>query len=101
LLRVPIGGRPGGEPVVLDLKEAAEGGIGPHGLVVGATGSGKSELLRTIVAGLAATHPPEQLAFVLVDFKGGAAFADLAGLPHVAGLITNLHGQLAEAYLNT
>jgi S-DNA-T family DNA segregation ATPase FtsK/SpoIIIE len=100
-LRVPIGARPGGEPVVLDLKEAAEGGIGPHGLVVGATGSGKSELLRTIVAGLAATHPPEQLAFVLVDFKGGAAFADLAGLPHVAGLITNLHGQLAQAYLNT
>jgi FtsK/SpoIIIE family len=45
--------------------------------VVGATGSGKSELLRTIVAGLAASHPPDQLAFVLVDFKGGAAFAEL------------------------
>ena len=98
---MPIGRRPDGEPVLLDLKEAAEGGIGPHGLVVEATGSGKSELLRTIVAGLAATHLPEQLAFVLVDFKGGAAFADLAGLPNVAGLITNLHGQLAVAYLNT
>jgi hypothetical protein len=87
--------RPGGAPVLLDLKEAAAGGIGPHGLVVGATGSGKSELLRTIVAGLAATHPPELLGFVLVDFKGGAAFADLAGLPQVAGLITNLQADLS------
>jgi S-DNA-T family DNA segregation ATPase FtsK/SpoIIIE len=92
LLRVPVGVTAAGEALVLDLKEAAERGIGPHGLVVGATGSGKSELLRTIVAGLAATHPPGQLAFVLVDFKGGAAFADLAPLPQVAGLITNLQG---------
>jgi DNA segregation ATPase FtsK/SpoIIIE-like protein len=92
---VPVGVTVGGDPVVLDLKEAAEGGIGPHGLVVGATGSGKSELLRTVVAGLAATHPPDQLAFVLVDFKGGAAFADLAALPQVAGLITNLQSDLS------
>ncbi|HET9557579.1 MAG TPA: FtsK/SpoIIIE domain-containing protein, partial [Actinomycetota bacterium] len=95
LLKVPVGVGPAGDPLVLDLKEAAEGGLGPHGLVVGATGSGKSELLRTIVAGLAATHPPDQLAFVLVDFKGGAAFADLAPLPQVAGLITNLHSDLS------
>jgi DNA segregation ATPase FtsK/SpoIIIE, S-DNA-T family len=95
LLKVPVGVGPAGEPLVLDLKEAAEGGIGPHGLVVGATGSGKSELLRTIVAGLAATHPPDQLAFVLVDFKGGAAFAPLAPLPQVAGLITNLESDLS------
>jgi DNA segregation ATPase FtsK/SpoIIIE, S-DNA-T family len=95
LLTVPVGVGLAGEPLVLDLKEAAEGGIGPHGLVVGATGSGKSELLRTIVAGLAATHPPEQLAFVLVDFKGGAAFAPLAPLPQVAGLITNLQSDLS------
>jgi DNA segregation ATPase FtsK/SpoIIIE, S-DNA-T family len=95
LLTVPVGVGLAGEPLVLDLKEAAEGGIGPHGLVVGATGSGKSELLRTIVAGLAATHPPQQLAFVLVDFKGGAAFAPLAPLPQVAGLITNLQSDLS------
>ncbi|HET7517121.1 MAG TPA: type VII secretion protein EccCb, partial [Actinomycetes bacterium] len=95
LLRVPVGVTAAGDRVVLDLKEAAEHGIGPHGLVVGATGSGKSELLRTVVAGLAATHPPEQLAFVLVDFKGGAAFAGLARLPQVAGLITNLQTDLS------
>jgi S-DNA-T family DNA segregation ATPase FtsK/SpoIIIE len=95
LLQAPIGTTSTGNPLVLDLKEAAEAGIGPHGLVVGATGSGKSELLRTIVAGLAATHPPDQLAFVLVDFKGGAAFADLASLPQVAGLITNLSSDLS------
>ncbi|WP_198347888.1 type VII secretion protein EccCb [Plantactinospora sp. KBS50] len=90
LLRVPIGSDGDGEPVVLDIKESAQGGFGPHGLVVGATGSGKSELLRTLVTGLSLTHSPDQLSFVLIDFKGGAAFAPLTGLPHVAGLITNL-----------
>lgn len=91
-LRVPIGVGADGEVVELDLKQAAEDGMGPHGMLVGATGSGKSELLRSIVAGLAATHDPESLAFVLVDYKGGAAFAELSRLPHVAGLITNLRG---------
>src|SRR6266511_1012798 len=80
-------------PVMLDLKEAADGGMGPHGLLIGATGSGKSELLRTVVTALALTHPPELLSFVLVDFKGGAAFAGVAGLPHTAGLITNLQSE--------
>lgn len=94
-LRVPIGVSSDGEAVVLDLKESALGGDGPHGLVIGATGSGKSELLRTIVTGLALTHPPDLLAFVLADFKGGAAFAGLQELPHVAGLITNLANDLA------
>ncbi len=90
LLRVPIGSDGDGEAVLLDIKESAQGGSGPHGLIVGATGSGKSELLRTLVTGLALTHSPELLSFVLVDFKGGAAFAPLTDLPHVAGLITNL-----------
>jgi S-DNA-T family DNA segregation ATPase FtsK/SpoIIIE len=89
-LRVPIGVSASGEPLALDLKEAAQGGLGPHGLIVGATGSGKSELLRTLVAGLALAHPPEELAFVLIDYKGGSAFAELSRLPHTAGLITNL-----------
>ncbi len=90
VLRVPIGNDGDGEAVILDIKESAQGGFGPHGLIVGATGSGKSELLRTLVTGLALTHPPDLLSFVLVDFKGGAAFAPLTDLPHVAGLITNL-----------
>jgi S-DNA-T family DNA segregation ATPase FtsK/SpoIIIE len=90
LLRVPIGSDGDGEPVILDIKESAQNGFGPHGLIVGATGSGKSELLRTLVTGLALTHSPEVLSFVLIDFKGGATFAPMTELPHVAGLITNL-----------
>jgi S-DNA-T family DNA segregation ATPase FtsK/SpoIIIE len=89
-LRTPIGLSGSGDPLVLDVREAAQGGMGPHGMLVGATGSGKSELLRTLVAGLVLTHPPDLLALVLVDFKGGAAFQPLAGLPHVAGIVTNL-----------
>ncbi|MFJ7961788.1 type VII secretion protein EccCa [Streptomyces sp. NPDC096324] len=92
-LRVPIGLTDRHEPVLLDLKESSELGMGPHGLCVGATGSGKSELLRTLVLALAATHSPEDLALVLVDYKGGATFAPFTDLPHVAGVITNLENQ--------
>ncbi len=89
-LVVPIGTTPQGVPVRLDLKESAHGGMGPHGLCIGATGSGKSELLRTLVVSLAATHSPEELNLVLVDFKGGATFLGLEGLPHTSAVITNL-----------
>ncbi|MGW7252972.1 type VII secretion protein EccCa [Streptomyces sp. NPDC054834] len=92
-LRVPIGLTDRHEPVLLDLKESSQLGMGPHGLCVGATGSGKSELLRTLVLALATTHSPEDLALVLVDYKGGATFAPFAELPHVAGVITNLENQ--------
>ncbi|MEO3747894.1 type VII secretion protein EccCa [Plantactinospora sp. B5E13] len=95
MLRVPLGVDGDGEPVLLDLKESAQRGMGPHGLVVGATGSGKSELLRTLVTGLAARHSPELVSFVLIDFKGGATFAGVTELPHVSGLITNLADDLA------
>ncbi|GAA1079372.1 type VII secretion protein EccCa [Tsukamurella strandjordii] len=94
-LRVPIGVGPRGEPVELDLKEAAENGMGPHGLCIGATGSGKSEFLRTLVLSMVATHPPEALNLVLVDFKGGATFLGLESLNHVAAVITNLEEEIA------
>ncbi len=93
-LRVPFGIGEDGEPVELDLKEAAQEGMGPHGLCVGATGSGKSELLRTLVLGLITTHSSAALNLVLVDFKGGATFAGLAEAPHVAAVITNLADDL-------
>src|SRR5882757_148168 len=89
-LRVAIGVSDAGEPVELDIKEAAHDGMGPHGLCVGATGSGKSEFLRTLALGLIATHPPEALNLVLVDFKGGATFLGFERLRHVAAVITNL-----------
>ncbi|WP_231587554.1 type VII secretion protein EccCa [Corynebacterium comes] len=92
-LVVPIGTTPQGTPVRLDLKESAHGGMGPHGLCIGATGSGKSELLRTLVVSLAATHSPDELNLVLVDFKGGATFLGCEALPHTSAVITNLAGE--------
>lgn len=93
-LRVPVGVSPDGAPVSLDLKEAAHGGMGPHGLCIGATGSGKSEFLRTLVLGLVATHDPDALNLVLVDFKGGATFLGLDTLAHVSAVITNLQAEI-------
>ncbi|ORW33867.1 secretion protein EccC [Mycobacterium paraense] len=89
-LRVPIGIALDGAPLELDIKEAAENGQGPHGLCVGATGSGKSELLRTIALGMVARNSPAALNLLLIDFKGGATFLDLARAPHVAAVVTNL-----------
>ncbi|CAM3358072.1 type VII secretion protein EccCa [Stackebrandtia soli] len=93
-LRVPLGVGPDGLPVDLDIKESAQDGMGPHGLMIGATGSGKSEALRTLVLALAAVHSPEVLNFVLVDFKGGATFTRLDKLPHTSAVITNLSDEL-------
>ncbi|MGW5648615.1 type VII secretion protein EccCa [Saccharopolyspora sp. NPDC003752] len=89
-LRVPIGIAENGSKVELDIKESAQGGMGPHGLLIGATGSGKSELLRTLVLAMAINHSSEILNFVLVDFKGGATFLGLDQLPHTSAVITNL-----------
>ncbi|WP_327412685.1 type VII secretion protein EccCa [Streptomyces sp. NBC_01233] len=94
-LRVPIAVGGDGIPVELDIKESAQGGTGPHGMLIGATGSGKSELLRTLVLALALTNSSETLNFILVDFKGGATFLGLDELPHTSAVITNLADEVA------
>ncbi len=74
---------------------------GPHTLIAGTTGSGKSELLRTLLASLALHHPPDRVSLLLVDYKGGAAFRQLAALPHAVGLITDLGDGLARRALTS
>lgn len=81
-------------PFVLDLVAH-----GPHAVVGGTTGSGKSELLIAWVLGMAAAHPPERVTFLLVDFKGGSAFGSLAALPHTVGTITDLDARGAARAL--
>ena len=81
-------------PLTVDLRRD-----GPHALVAGTSGSGKSELLQTLVASLALGNTPEALSFVLVDYKGGAAFAACADLPHVTGMVTDLDGPLVDRAL--
>jgi S-DNA-T family DNA segregation ATPase FtsK/SpoIIIE len=72
---------------------------GPHGLIAGTTGSGKSELLRTLVVALAAGVSPDHLTMILVDFKGGSTFDACARLPHTVGVVTDLDDSLAERML--
>ena len=91
--RAVVGRTPEG-PFVIDLVRD-----GPHVLVGGTTGSGKSEFLRTLVTSLALSSPPDELAFVLVDFKGGAAFGPCTALPHVVGLVTDLDDHLVARAL--
>lgn len=81
-------------PFAIDIRSD-----GPHGLIAGTTGSGKSELLQTIVASLAVANTPDWMTFVLVDYKGGAAFKDCVGLPHTVGMVTDLDSHLVERAL--
>jgi S-DNA-T family DNA segregation ATPase FtsK/SpoIIIE len=95
---------PGFPPVAVGVTEEGPLQIdlvadGPHALLAGTTGSGKSELLRTLVASLAATVDPGRLTFVLVDYKGGSAFDACASLPHTVGVVTDLDGHLARRAL--
>ncbi|MBO2462890.1 FtsK/SpoIIIE domain-containing protein [Actinomadura violacea] len=100
--RVPIGlgsgdrpGRPG-QPYEIDLRTD-----GPHGLIAGTTGAGKSELLQTLIASLAVANRPDEMTFVLIDYKGGAAFKDCARLPHTVGMVTDLDGHATERALES
>ncbi len=94
-LRVPIGQGIHGT-IWLDLNESAHG---PHGIIAGTTGSGKSELLQSLIVGLAITHHPHLVNFVLVDFKGGATFKPFEKIPHTVGMVTDLSGRLTERAL--
>ncbi len=84
-------GREGGKPVTIDLVAD-----GPHAIVAGVTGSGKSELLITWILALCALHSTREVSFLLADFKGGSAFDALADVPHVTGVITDLDGSGAR-----
>ncbi|TWF77885.1 S-DNA-T family DNA segregation ATPase FtsK/SpoIIIE [Pseudonocardia hierapolitana] len=83
-------------PVLVDIARD-----GPHALVAGISGSGKSDFLRTLIAGLARANPPTGLNFLFLDYKGGATFKDLDALPHVVGSVTNLDTRLAARALSS
>ncbi|MGY1985468.1 FtsK/SpoIIIE domain-containing protein [Blastococcus sp. SYSU DS0669] len=83
-------------PFTLDLRTD-----GPHGLVAGTTGAGKSELLQTMIASLAVANRPDALNFVLVDYKGGSAFKDCVDLPHTVGMVTDLDAHLVQRALTS
>ena len=95
-LAVPIGVQAGGELLYLDLHER---GHGPHGLMAGATGSGKSELIQSFIASLAVRFHPHEVAVMLIDYKGGGMANAFRDLPHQIGIITNLEGNLAHRAL--
>ena len=94
-LRALVGSK-GIEPLYLDLKNE-----GPHALVGGTTGAGKSEFLQSWVMGMAAAYSPDRVSFLFVDYKGGAAFADCLQLPHTVGLVTDLSPHLVRRALTS
>lgn len=83
-------------PLMLDLRSH-----GPHALVGGTTGSGKSEFLQSWLLGMAVGHSPERINFLLVDYKGGSAFGECANLPHSVGLVTDLNTRLVRRALTS
>lgn len=89
-------GRTAQDPLHLDLRAQ-----GPHALVGGTTGAGKSEFLQSWVLGMAAAHSPQRVTFLFVDYKGGSAFADCLSLPHAVGLVTDLSPHLVQRALTS
>lgn len=92
-LKVPIGKKSGNNTCYLDIHEKAHG---PHGLIAGMTGSGKSELLQTYIISMAVRYSPEEIGFFLIDYKGGGMANLFADLPHVVGSISNLSGSIVK-----
>lgn len=90
-LEAEIGINRYGQKIMLDIHEKAHG---PHGLIAGMTGSGKSELIINYILSMAVNYHPDEVAFVLIDYKGGGMAKVFENLPHVVGLITNLDGNL-------
>ena len=88
-LRIPLGRTLGGV-YIHDFKQGPEGGCGPHGSMVAFTGGGKSEALRSLVVAFGVEHSPDEVQFILGDFKGAATFTPVEGLPHVHGVVSNL-----------
>ena len=97
-LAVPLGVNARGEKVLLDIHEKAHG---PHGLVAGTTGSGKSELIMSYLLALSVYYSPEQVSFLIIDFKGGSTADAFKHLPHLAGMITNMDGRALERSLKS
>jgi type VII secretion protein EccCa len=90
-LKIPFGHElKTGNVMYLDIKEGAEFGGGPHGMLIGTTGSGKSEFLRTLILSLVAVTHPDQVNLLLTDFKGGSTFLGMEKLPHTAAVVTNM-----------
>ncbi|UXA18437.1 type VII secretion protein EccCa [Mycobacterium sp. SMC-4] len=102
-LRVPIGVTATGEPLVFDLKDEAEGGMGPHGLMIGMTGSGKSQTLMAILLSLLTTHPADRLIVIYADFKGEAGADIFRHFPQVVAVISNMAEKrsLADRFADT
>jgi S-DNA-T family DNA segregation ATPase FtsK/SpoIIIE len=102
-LRVPIGVTATGEPLLFDLKDEAEGGMGPHGLMIGMTGSGKSQTLMSILLSLLATHSADRLIVIYADFKGEAGADIFRNFPQVVAVISNMTEKrsLADRFADT
>lgn len=102
-LRVPIGVTATGEPLIFDLKDEAEGGMGPHGLMIGMTGSGKSQTLMAILLSLLTTHSADRLIVIYADFKGEAGADIFRNFPQVVAVISNMAEKrsLADRFADT